>query len=275
LEAGPAAGRPVNAMMRYIRLYWNFIKFSLTRAMFFRMDFCFRIVMDTLFYAVQMAFFLVIFRHTNAMGGWTLDQTLIFACSFFVIDALHMTMFSNNMWWLPNIVNKGDLDYYLVRPVSSLFFVTLRDFAANSFINLVIATSLLVAVMVRYDGPLEPMNVFLFFATLFWGSLIYAGLHICFLIPVFWLHSNRGLGELFYQTEKIAAKPDQVFTGWMRRTILTILPFALVASFPTHILFEGLSLKVAMHFVVVSVTLFAFVVWFWQRGLRSYTSASS
>ena len=44
------------------------------------------------------------------------------------------------MWWLPMLINRGDLDYYLVRPVSTLFFVSFRDFAANSFVNLVIAT---------------------------------------------------------------------------------------------------------------------------------------
>ena len=45
-----------------------------------------------------------------------------------VADAIHMTVFSNNMWWFPIFINRGDLDYYLIRPVSSLFFLSLRDY---------------------------------------------------------------------------------------------------------------------------------------------------
>ena len=63
-----------------------------------------------------------------------------------------MTVFANNMWWLPIAVNRGDLDYYLVRPVSSLFFLSLREFAANSFLNLLLATGILVWALARYPA---------------------------------------------------------------------------------------------------------------------------
>ena len=66
---------------------------------------------------------------------------MVFVGSVFVADALIMTVFSNNLWWLPIYVNRGDVDYYLVRPVSSLFMLSLRDFAANSFLNLLMGRS--------------------------------------------------------------------------------------------------------------------------------------
>ena len=122
-------------MWRYLRLYLNFLRFSFSRAMEFRVDFFFRVGMDTIWYAIHLTFFTVLFRHTGLLGGWDFDQCLIFAASLFVADAIQMTVFSNNMWWLPIYVNKGDLDYYLVRPVSSLFFLSVRDFAANSFLR--------------------------------------------------------------------------------------------------------------------------------------------
>lgn len=66
-----------------------------------------------------------------------------------------MTLFSNNLWWLSTYVNRGDLDYYLVRPVSSLFFVSLRDFAANSFVNLLMACSLLAWTITNCDQAIK------------------------------------------------------------------------------------------------------------------------
>jgi len=130
-------------MSRYLRLYLQFLKFSFSRSLEYRMDFWFRIVMDCMFYLVELAFFTILYQHTDMLGGWNYDQILIFVSGFLVIDAIHMTVFSNNMWWMPILVNKGDLDYYVVRPVSSLFFLSLRDFAANSFLNLLIASGIL------------------------------------------------------------------------------------------------------------------------------------
>ena len=118
--------------MRYLRLYLYFLRFSISRAAEFRVDFYFRVVMDVVYYAVNLAFFGIIYTQTAVVGGWTLDQAYVFVAGFLFVDAVNMTVVANNMWVLPQLINKGDLDYYLVRPVSSLFFLSLRDFAANS-----------------------------------------------------------------------------------------------------------------------------------------------
>jgi ABC-2 type transport system permease protein len=262
-------------MGRYLRLYLHFLRFSFSRAMEFRLDFFFRIVMDSAFYAVQIAFFSVIYRHTALLGGWSFDQVLVFACGFFLIDAIHMTVFANNMWWLPIFVNKGDLDYYLVRPVSSLYFLSLRDFAANSFVNLLIAAGLLAWALARFPEPLGGGPILLYLLLLLNGALLYWLLHISFLIPVFWLHSNRGLGEVFYTLEKYGERPDRIYHGLVRRLLVTLLPFALVASFPASLLFDGLDWARLGHIALVTGLLFLFVLWFWNRALRSYSSASS
>ena len=98
-------------MSLYLRLYLQFLKFSFSRSLEYRMDFWFRIVMDCMFYLVELAFFTILYQHTDMLGGWNYDQILIFVSGFLVIDAIHMTVFSNNMWWMPILVNKGDLDY--------------------------------------------------------------------------------------------------------------------------------------------------------------------
>ena len=48
-------------MLRYFRLYGNFVRFSVSRALEFRFDFFFRFGMDVIWYAVQFAFFSVIY----------------------------------------------------------------------------------------------------------------------------------------------------------------------------------------------------------------------
>jgi ABC-2 type transport system permease protein len=262
-------------MTRYLRLYACFLRFSFSRAMEFRFDFCFRIGMDVLFYAVNLAFFIILFRHSDLLGGWTFEQTLIFAAGVFVGDAVHMTLFSNNTWWFPIFVNKGDLDYYLVRPVSSLFFLSLRDFAANSFVNLAVALGILLWAFWHYPEPIGLQRVLAYVLMMLIGMFLNYTIQMIFLIPVFWIQSGTGLREIWFALERYAGRPDGIYVGWLRRVLTTILPFALIVSFPTRVLFGGDMGALLLHMCAVSAGAFGVLLLLWRSGLRAYGSASS
>ncbi len=262
-------------MGRYVRLYLHFLRFSFAKALQFRLDFFFRVVMDGLWYAVNLAFFGILFQHTGVLGGWDFDQVLVFAGAVFFADALHMTVFANNMWWLPFAVNKGELDYYLVRPVSSLFFLSLREFAANSFLNLLLAIGILVWALTRYPHPLTAGSVTLYVAFLLLGVFINYVLNMLFLIPVFWLHTAHGLREIYFAFDRFSGRPHGIFRGLALRMLTSILPFALIASYPTQGLFDAFPRGLVIHMLLVAAVLFAVMVWFWRRGLKAYASASS
>jgi ABC-2 type transport system permease protein len=262
-------------MWRYLKLYYYFVRFSLSRAMEFRMDFFFRIVMDVLFYLVNISFYKIIFLNTSLLGGWNEAQMLVFVAGYLVVDALNMTIFSNNAWWLPIYINKGELDYYLVRPVSSLFFLSLRDFAVNSFMNLLMAIGILVWALWQYPVPLGLGRLLLFGTLLINGTLLYHLFHLLTIIPVFWVHSGRGIEQVFWGFSRSMERPDRIFYGWVRKFLTTIIPFSLMASFPARILLEGIDWRLLSNIIVVTILFFLVIVWLWRMGLRAYSSASS
>jgi ABC-2 type transport system permease protein len=262
-------------VVRYLRLYAHFLRFSFSRAMQFRLDFFFRVGMDALWYAMHLVLFRVLFGHTKALGGWDLDQTNLFLGGVFVADAIQMTFVSNNLWQFTLAVNKGDLDYHLVRPVSTLFFVSLRDFAANSFLNLLIAIGILAWAIARYPHPIPFSTVAAYVPLLLTGAFIHYCLQLAFLLPVFWTHSGTGLRDVFWTVDAYTSRPVGIFQGWVRRALVSFLPLALVVSYPTRILVEGPSWEVALHLVGVAAASFLVLLWLWRRGLRAYASASS
>ena len=262
-------------MRRYFRLYAYFLRFSFSRAMEFRLDFFFRVGMDTLWYVMYLAFFTVLFRHTGLLGGWSGDQVLIFAAAMFVADALQMTVFANNMWMLPILVNRGDLDYYLVRPVSSLFFVSVRDFAANSFLNLLLAAGVLAWALARYPRPFAALELALFSVMILAGAFLIYVMNMLFIIPVFWLQSRAGLRELGWSFQRFGSRPHRIYTGWMRWACVSVLPYAFMASYPVAMLFEGATPRRLLHTAAVMAGAFTAMLWLWKRGLRAYASASS
>lgn len=262
-------------MLRYMRLYLYFVRFSLSRAMEFRFDFWFRIVMDSMYYAVNIGFFLIVFDHTDIIAEWSREQCMVFVGVYLVIDALQMTFFSNNLWILPQLVNKGDLDYYLLRPISSLFFVSLRDFAVNSFINILIASAILIGSIAKLPTPITFLQASLFPVYLFLGLMIHFLLNLLSIIPVFWIHSAKGMQNVFWILNKMGERPDRVYTGWTRRILVTILPLGIMSSFPARMIVEPLDFGIALHGAVVTGGLFITTLFVWSKALRAYSSASS
>ncbi len=262
-------------LLRYPVLYLYFLRFAFSRAMEFRFDFFFRIVMDIVYYVVTFAFFGVLYLHTSLLGGWTLDQTFVFTAGFIFCDAIYMTVFSTGIWHFPFRINKGDLDYYLVRPVSSIFVLTLREFAANSFLNLLIAAGVLVWAIARYPDPLGFLPVAVFVVMVFLGCITFSLISVCFLIPTFWTTGHEGLRKLLYLVSDFSERPHTIYPAWIQRIVLTILPCALISSYPTWILFEGITPARIGHVLLVFTGTVAFTLWFWSRGLKAYSSASS
>lgn len=260
---------------RYARLFAYFVAFSFSRSFEFRFDFYMRIIMDVFYYTVAIAFFRIILLHTPELGGWNEPQMMIFVAGYCMVDALNMTLFSNNMWQFPLLVNRGDLDYYLIRPVSSLFFISLRDFAANSFVNLLITLGMFVWALGRYPGPIPAWKIPLFLLLMLNGTLIFYCLNIMANMMVFFTHSAEGFGHMVWTMMKFGERPDRIYVGLLRRFVTFVLPFALIASFPTRLLIEEFSWEILLHIFGVTACLFAFTLWVWSRALRAYSSASS
>ena len=263
-------------MIRYLRLYGHFLRFSFSKAMEFRVDFFFRVVMDVVFYLMQFLFFEIIYQYTPLLGGWNKEEMTLFVCAFIFVDAFHMTFFASNTWWLPIAINRGDLDYYLTKPVSCFFFLGLKEFAANSLMNLVLASALLITVIAQFSESFTFFELLVFLLLLLNGSILYFATYLLFLLNVFWTGSPRGFSDVFFSVEKVFQKPDGIFSGYFRRFFLTFLPFSVMASLPAKYLIEPENRQeVVFEVVVASLFVYLLVCCMWKIGLRNYSSASS
>lgn len=262
-------------MKRYFRLYLNFVRFSFSKSLEFRLDFTFRILMDTIYYFVNIMFFKIIYLHTPLLVGWTENQMMVFVAGYLLVDAINMTLFSTNMWWLPIFINKGDLDYYLIRPVSPLFFLSLREFSVNSFINLLMAASFFFYSLTQLEFEVSFLKFFFFFCLLINGALLHFVIQLLMIFPVFWTQSSRGFVDLFYSMGLAMERPDRIYKGWLRLVFTTILPFSLIAAFPARLFIDGLDLMTLGHLVLVTIGMWCFMIFVWKKGIANYSSASS
>jgi ABC-2 type transport system permease protein len=264
-----------DAFLRYIRLYGYFLRFAFSRAMQFRFEFWFRMLMDAVYYVIMIATYQVLYLHTATLGGFSLPQAMVFVGATVMIDAIAMTVYSNGIWWIPNYINKGDLDYYLVRPISTLFFVTLREFAAASFLNLLMAAGILSWALAQYPEAIPAWKIAYGALLIFNGAFLMYMVRVMIASIAFWSHSGDALHHIFFYLREAMERPDGIYRGAVRLLFLTALPFALMSSFPTRVFVEPFSPERLLHIVFVTAGLFMVMLWIWKRGTRAYASASS
>jgi ABC-2 type transport system permease protein len=231
--------------------------------------------MDLVFYIVNILFFKVIFLHTPGLAGFSESQMMIFVGSFLTLDAFIMTFLANNIWWLPTYINRGDLDYYLLRPVSTMFFMSLRDIAVNSFINLIMALGILGYSFFYCDTKIEVMNYFYYGIFMFVGVGIYYSVRMLFIIPVFWTQSSRGLDEVFWGIEQTMQRPVDIFTGKVKRFLTTVIPLGVIVSYPVKMLWTPNPISLALYMIALIILFFIVFRLMWAWGVRNYSSASS
>jgi ABC-2 type transport system permease protein len=162
-----------------------------------------------------------------------------------------------------------------LRPVSDLFFLSLREFAFNSFVNLLIAIGIAFYFIGTAPVPFDIWHIALYFLLLLNGAYLHLLLRFITVIPVFWTHSGRGLEMIFWTAERFAERPDAIYKGWTRYLLMTVIPFVALCSFPARALFGENTLQVTVYCLAISL-IFTFIVRvLWKLGLKNYSSASS
>src|SRR6266436_8704168 len=75
---------------------------------------------------VRISFFLFflfsIFKHTDALVGYTLPEVALFFLTFNIIDILAQ-LFFRGIYGIRSLIREGDFDYFLIQPTNVLFRV--------------------------------------------------------------------------------------------------------------------------------------------------------
>lgn len=265
----------LSEIARYARMYAALVRFSLSKSMEFRFDFFFRFFMDIVYYTVSIGFFKILFLHTPSLGGWREDQVMLFLAIALIVDGVYMTVIARNIWEIPALINKGELDYLLVRPAATLFLPLLKNFEVASVLNTLVGVGFFIYATVNFQGPLSVASLLLCVLLCLIGLAIYVCLRLFSVLPLFWLHSAFGFNMLFEALSNVMERPEVIFRGITHLVLVTILPFLVITSFPARALFGEIQLLDFLHAVAVLVLMVGLVAFIWNRGIRVYSSASS
>lgn len=268
---------PFQSLRRYAGIYGALIRYSLIHEMQFKVNFLLWIVVEGLWFGLQLAFMSVLYGHTDSIAGWSRwEVVLLVGCNQFIQQLFHM-LFVTNLSNLSELVRKGTLDLLFLQPVNTRFLISVKKFEIGNIANALMGLAVVFYALWKL-GRVPSLGQWTGF-----GVVCLAGLSIhyslMFLLAciAFWTVRAQGVVWGYYNLFNIARLPVDAFPRGLYRAVFTwVLPMLLVSNVPAKMLSRSLESPFEILALVgMAVACFVASEAFWRFSLRHYTSASS
>jgi ABC-2 type transport system permease protein len=261
---------------RYVSIYAELWKNSVAREMGFKTNFVLWIVVELLWFALQLAFFNVIYSHTENIAGWTRWEVVLLVGASHFIQQLFQAFFLTNCVNLSELVRTGKLDFMLLLPVNTRFLVSLRTVDLGGFVNAASAVAVMAFAIHKLQITPAFSHVIAFALLVICGILLHYSLMMVLAATAFYTVRAQGIVWGYYQMFNLARMPDTAFRGLFRAVFTFVLPVTLVSNVPARTLLHTLSSPWRAALLLgITVTWFIISEAIWRFSLRRYTSASS
>jgi ABC-2 type transport system permease protein len=261
---------------KHFIIYVLFVKNSMMAQMEYRFNFLGNFAMETGYLLVKLSYIVVVYRSGVQINGLSPDEILLFIGSFIFMTGFYAGMFMINNFRLLNKIKDGDLDVLLTKPVSLQFMATLRQADVTIFsVDIIAGGIVIIIAWARLGIPLTfaTLGGFALFIT---TSVIVS--YCLFLLPQilsFWLTNTSAIAGITDSFWDFNNMPMGIYTETIRQIGVFILPIFVITNFPPLFLLGKMPPLYKAWALILPILLLALVRLLWQRGLRSYASASS
>ena len=268
--------KPLGQLRRHLGIYHALWRNSVAREMSFKSNFLLWLVVEFLWFGLQLSFISVIYLHTDHIGDWTKWQVLMLVGASQFIQQIFQAFFLTNCTQLSELIRTGKLDFMLLLPVNSRFLVSLRQVDLGGFVNA--ASALGVVAYAARQLRLAPSagQIFGFFVLCGAGIVVHYSLMFLLASVAFWTVRAQGIMWGYYNLFNIARLPDGAFHGFFKAFFRFAIPMLLVANVPVKLLIKPFESPWEMALLLaMSAVCFAVSELFWRVSVKRYTSASA
>jgi len=262
---------------RHLSIYNALWKNSVSRELSFKSNFLLWIVVELLWFGLQLCFIGVLYLHVNTIGTWTQWQYVLLVGASSFIQQIFQAFFLVNMTNLSELVRTGKMDFLMMLPVNTRFIVSLRQVDLGAFVNAAFAVCVMVYAAMKMHLHPTAAHLFGFAGLCLAGILIHYSLMFLLSAVSFWTVRAQGIVWGYYNMFQIARMPDEAFKwGAFKVAFTFVIPVLLVSNVPVRVLVDKLSSPYQIIILLtMSVVCFILSELFWRVSLRRYTSASS
>jgi ABC-2 type transport system permease protein len=263
-----------------LRLYFRFAAASLRAQAQYRVSFAIWSIAQFIGVGVEFLAVWVLLDRFGAIRGWSLPElSILFAIvniAFAVAES-----FGRGFDMFPNVVKNGDFDRLLLRPLSTAFQVSCREFQFLRVGRLCLGVVLFVWGAASSGVTFGAAKLALVAGAITGGACVFYGLFILQATMSFWtIESLEIINALTYGGTETAQYPLSFYRPWFRRFFTFVVPLAFVSYIPAGVLLgreTTPALPEAMRWCspLVGVAFLAITLLIWRFGERRYVSTGS
>src|SRR5271170_1200388 len=122
-------------LRRHAVIYHALWRNSVVREMSFKGNFLLWIVVEMLWFGLQLGFIGVIYLHTDHIATWSKWEVILLVGASHFIQQIFQAFFLTNCTQLSELIRTGRLDFMLLLPANTRFLVSLRQVDLGGFVN--------------------------------------------------------------------------------------------------------------------------------------------
>jgi ABC-2 type transport system permease protein len=200
----------------------------------YRTSFAFDVTAQVLLGVVEFGEVYVIFSRVQSLGGFSFGEVMLMfglaTAAFGVADGA-----VGHIERMPFYVRTGQLDAFMLRPLSTLGQVVTSDFSLRRLGRVATALTILAAALATVDVEWTPARVVLLVVTPVAGAAIFGALFLVAGALSFWLVEGTEFANAFtYGGNYLSSFPFTVFGSVIRRFFTFVVPAAFVAYLPAR-----------------------------------------
>lgn len=217
----------------------------------------------------------ILFSQASAIAGWDQSSFVMLYLTFALAKDFLVLFMRRSLERFTLLIQTGQLDGYLLKPVSSRFLVSLLTgrLSYDTVPRIVVSLFLLY----RYSAPYHPSPIsWLGFFAMFVTGLIavYCSIFILHTL-VIWFIRLDNLTHFSVTALEVSRVPLDSWPRLVQHFFVFGFPLALVSTIPVRVLTNQTHLTWFILAPLVAIAFWLISQKFWTFALRYYSSASS
>ncbi len=227
---------------------------------------------------VRIGFFLFflfsIFKHTDALAGYTLPEVALFFLTFNIVDILAQ-LFFRGIYGVRSLIREGDFDYFLIQPTNVLFRVAFQTVDFLDVVAILPVFYITFYVLRRIPGSFSGWRLLEYGLLILNGMIIAFAIHIAVASLAVLTQELENTIWIYRDLMTLGRFPSDIYDAPMRGILTFIVPVAVMVSFPAKAFLGKLDGVWMAHALLMAMTSLALSLYFWRFATRRYTSVSS
>tara|TARA_B100000965_G_scaffold214188_1_gene179044 strand:+ start:756 stop:1550 length:795 start_codon:yes stop_codon:yes gene_type:complete len=260
---------------KYIKIYSLFLYTSIASELEYKTNVIIDFITAILSLIGSLFLLAIFFKSTDNIGGWNFQQALIIQSIYTILNGITNTWFNPNLTEIVKHIREGTLDFVLLKPIDSQFFISLKRIAPSGFLEIILGGALLFYCLIINQININLGFLFLSLTTLLCSILILYSLWFLISTTTIWFVKTWNATEVLRSFLYVGRFPLNSFSFSIRIFFSIFIPIAFITTIPSEV-FLGLAQlwEILLELIVSSIFLIISRR-FWLFALKYYTSASS